>query len=187
MKENSKKTAKKNTALPEKPVANLALMIIEFCTNYLNEKSVLNIGVDTCFQELKEKGLKTHVMNDVSSLHKLGKPPISESLNSFDLVLVIHVLQKVKNLPQLIAEISKLLKSGGVFVFTYEKSLNKYNVEGNTYFHFRDNNGNTTYIYYDGYLQSLLLENGFFIQYEQEYFISREDNIESVLIIAEKK
>lgn len=106
---------------------------------------------------------------------------------SLDFLFAIDLLNKIKNLDSFIEDIGSMIKSNGLFAFTYHRVRNRY-LSGQ-----KENDLESTknqkilYSHYDGYVQKLLLNNHFYIQNEFEYPVDNQNNIEVVLIVAQKK
>lgn len=113
--------------------------------------------------------------------------PDNNKNQSLTFLFATDLLNKVKNLEPLIEDIGSMIKSHGLFAFTYYRVCNRY-LTGQ-----KENDLESTkyqkilYSQFDGYVQKLLLNNNFYIQNEFEFPVDNQKNIEVVLIIAQKK
>ena len=96
-------------------------------------------------------------------LHDLEKPPFHINNESFDAVIsngVFHLIYPIKSLFE---EVKRLLKSGGYFVFTFEKTtdLEDYKEIEPEIWENRTKTGVLTYKYSTDYIFRILKENQF--------------------------
>ena len=203
----NRKAAKKINLTGENDIKHpidLSILLIEHCKDYLKGGNLLDmtLGLNNYSYDFHKRGFKIHGLDSISNtlgtqhelnfepileLQKIKEPPVPYQSNFFDLVLAINILQHFEDLSPIIQKVQRLLKPGGIFAFTYEKSLSLYHEENNMFFQEKVTNESTTYSHHDGYLQHLLMENNFFIQQEREYLILKKERLDYVIIIAQKK
>ncbi len=174
-------------------------VLIEISRNYLSEKDLASLTKNTLISSdiiFKNNG-EVHILEskytpvyqdllNKKTIHEFRLQKILKS-QPLDFLFIFDLFSKFNNLELLLDNIAPKIKSNGLFAFTYDKVYTRY-VSGKNehYFERSKNLANVSYSHFDGYVQKLLLNN-FYIQYEYEFLIDTHENIEVVLIVAQKK
>lgn len=184
---------------------NDSSMIIHLCKEYIAGGQLLDLTIDSkrTFAKLYRETLQTHGLSPMSLLLKANRkssftsdlvlsnvhtfPLFPSHKEYFEIVLANNVFPYFNDLSILIKEVQQLLKPNGIFVFTYEKSLNRFNDDSQVFCLEEQSDKPTIYAHFDGYVQKLLIKNNFYIQKEQEYQVNSQKKTECVAIVAQKK
>lgn len=92
------------------------------CGGGILSEEIAKMGFNTTGIDPSEKSLNTAIKHAKDNLLKIRyEKGTGENIpyqdNSFDVVLCCDVLEHVRDLPKVIAEISRVLKNGGVFIY----------------------------------------------------------------------
>ena len=171
--------------LKGKRILDLGCGFGEHCMEYVKKGAVRVVGVD-----ISEKMLKVaREENADPKIEYINMPmeDIGQLKEEFDVAISSLAFHYVENFEAVVADISKLLVSGGVFVFSQENPINTCHSGGDRWT--RDENGNKLYMNLKNYSVEGKRESTWFVDNVVKYhrrFSTVVNNLADAGFIIEK-
>ncbi len=158
--------------LPNEDIDKIASVNVKPPMNILKQKSWIQINQKDCISMMNVLCTNSFVFDKIEKL---------------DYLFAIDIVNKFENVAPFIKMVGASIKSGGIFAFTYERTNRGIETKEVSDSPQRLQEDSMSFPVIDGVIQQHLIDNEFYIQHENEFQLCPKQELNIVLIVAQKK